>query len=82
MDEKIFKVLAAIFAIRSKEYVKRGDFVAASVYDNAFDMLSYAVKDRWDCLLEFDWAIEATDLIEKVGTDIDFWDLEELIKGE
>lgn len=82
-QKKIFKILAAMFAMRAEFYQKREDHSAAVTYRNAFDMLAYAVNGSWDCLSQFGWSDEAEDLINKVGVNIDFWDLEELIqKGE
>ena len=80
--KKILKVLGAIFAMRAKYYHERKEYAEAIAYDNAFDMLAYAVNENWDCLSQFGWSDEAEDLINKVGADIDFWELEELIKGE
>lgn len=80
-QKKILKILAAIFAMRAVYYRDRGEHAAAIAYDNAFDMLAYAVNENWDCLSQFGWSDEAEDLINKVGADIDFWDLEDLIKG-
>lgn len=82
-QKKIFKILAAMFAMRAEFYQKREDHRAAVAYRDAFDMLAYAVNGSWDCLSQFGWSDEAEDLINKVSADIDFWDLEDLIqKGE
>ena len=78
-QQKILKILGAIFALREKEYVQREDYDEAHAYANAFDMLAYAASVDWDYLSQFGWANEAKELIEKVGDDIDFWDLEDLI---
>jgi hypothetical protein len=78
-QQKILKILSAIFALREKEYVQREDYDEAHAYANAFDMLAYAASTDWDCLSQFGWANEAEKLIEKVGDDIDFWELEDLI---
>lgn len=79
-QEKIFKILAAMFALRAKYYHERKEHDIAVTYDNAFDMLAYAATGRWDCLSQFGWSDEAEDLINEIGIDIDFWDLEDLIK--
>lgn len=79
-QKKLFKILAAIFALRAKYYNEKGYHEAASAYDNAFDMLAYAVNGRWDCLAQFGWSDEAEDIINTVGENIDFWDLENLIE--
>lgn len=78
---KILKILAAIFAMRAVNWSDR-DAHAALAYDNAFDMLAYAANGSWDCLSQFCFADEAKELVNRVGSDIDFWDLEEIIKGE
>ena len=79
-QKKILKILGAIFAMRAKYYNERKEYGAAVAYDNAFDMLVYTAEGNWDCLSQFGWADEATDLINEIGSDIDFWELEELIK--
>ena len=79
--KKILKILGAIFAMRAQYYHERKEHDTAVAYDNAFDMLAYAATQNWDCLRQFGWSDEAADLIDKIGTDIDFWDLEEIIKG-
>ena len=86
-DKKIMKILAAIYVMRAKYWASKAkegyDEVALGLscaYDNAFDMLAYAATGNFDCLRQFGWSDEAEELINKVGVDIDFWDLEELIK--
>lgn len=79
-QKRILKILGAIFAMRARYYHERKEHAAAVAYDNAFDMLAYAANESWDCLRQFGWSDEAEDLIDKVGADIDFWDLEDLIK--
>lgn len=79
-QNKIFKILAAMFALRAEYYEDRKEYDTAVAYANAYDMVVYAARGRWDCLSQFGWADEAEDLINKVGADIDFWDLEEIIK--
>ena len=83
----IIKILAAIYAMRAKYWASKSkegyDEVALGLscaYDDAFDMLAYAATGNWDCLRQFGWSDEAEELVNKVGADIDFWDLEELIK--
>lgn len=80
-QNKIFKILAAMLAMRAEYYEDRKEYDAAVAYANAYDMVAYAVKGRWDCLGQFGWADEAEDLINKVGADIDFYELEDLIRG-
>ena len=80
-QKKLFKILVAMLAMRAKYYYERKEWQTAVAYENAYDMVAYAASDRWDCLSQFGWADEAEDLINKIGTDIDFWDLEEMIRG-
>ena len=84
-ENKIMKILAAIFLMRCVYWHNKGEHGIGIAYDNAFDMLVYAVRGEGpglDCLRQFGWFDEAEDLINKVGEDIDFWDLEDLIKKE
>lgn len=80
-QNKIFKILAAMLAMRAEYYEDRKEYDAAVAYANAYDMVAYAARGRWDCLGQFGWADEAEDLINKVGADIDFYELEDLIRG-
>ena len=80
-QNKIFKILAAMLAMRAEYYEDRKEYDAAVAYANAYDMVAYAARGRWDCLGQFGWADEAEDLINKVGVDIDFYELEDLIRG-
>lgn len=87
INKKIMKILAAIYVMRAKYWADEAkikyDEAALGLscaYDNAFDMLAYAATGNLDCLRQFGWSDEAEELINKVGDDIDFWDLEELIK--
>jgi len=79
--KKLLKILSAMFAMRAAYFQERGDHSTAVAYDNAFHMLAYAASGNWDCLAQFGWSDEAEDLISQVGADVDFWKLEELIKG-
>ena len=88
MDKKIFYTLAAMFLMRAKYWNGKAkenyDEIAlgnATAYDNAFNMLAYALRGNWDYLRQFGWSDEAEELINKVGTDIDLWKLEEIVKG-
>ena len=80
-QQKILKILGAIFALREKEYIQRENYDEAHAYANAFDMLAYAASDNWDCLSQFEFAYEAADLIDSVDENINFWELEKLIKN-
>ena len=79
---KMLYILATMFAMRSVFWREKGEPAIATTYDNAYDMLAYVIDDRWDCLSQFDFATIAEQFIDKIGTDIDLWDLEEIIKGD
>ena len=78
-NKKIMKILAAMFALRAKYYNGRGDHSASVAYNDALDMLAYACRGNWDSLRQFGWSDEAEEIIDNVGEDIDFWDLEDFI---
>ena len=80
-QKKLFKILAAMFALRAEYYEDRKEYDTAVAYANAYDMVAYAARGRWDYLSQFGWADEAEDLINKIGADIDFYELEDLIRG-
>ena len=80
-QKKLFKILAAMLAMRAEYYYERKEWETAVFYANAYDMVAYAAEGRWDCLSQFSWADEAENLINKVGIDIDFYELEDLIRG-
>ena len=80
-QKKLFKILAAMLAMRAEYYEDRHEYDTAIAYANAYDMVAYAARGRWDCLSQFGWADEAEDLINKVGADIDFYELGDLIRG-
>ena len=79
-NNRNLKILAAMLALRAEYYRKRCNYDTAIAYDNAFDMLAYAAHENWDCLSQFEFAYNAADLIDSVGENIDFWELEEMIK--
>ena len=81
-QEKIFKILAANFAMRSVFYHDYGEHGIGTAYNDAFDMLAYAAEGRWDCLSQFSWMDEAEELVDKVGEQIDFWELEEIVNTD
>lgn len=81
-QKKLFKILAAMLAMRADYYYKCKDYNTAIAYANAYDMVAYVANNRWDCLSQFSWADEAEDLINKVGVNIDFYELEDLIRGD
>lgn len=80
--EKLLKIVGAIFLMRAEYYRGLDQFWMSVAYDDAFDMLAYAATGNWDCLSQFGWSDDAEYFINKVGADIDFWDLEDLIKKE
>ena len=81
-QEKIFKILAANFAIRAAYYHIHGNRAMSLAYNDAFDMLTYAAEGNWDCLSQFGWMDEAEELVDKVGEQIDFWELEEIVNAD
>ena len=81
-QKKLFKILAAMLAMRADYYYKHKDYNTAIAYANAYDMVAYVANNRWDYLSQFSWADEAEDLINKVGVNIDFYELEDLIRGD
>lgn len=88
MDKKLFYILAAMFALRAKHYHEKwqkddslGGLWFSAAYDNAFDMLDYALAGDWDCLCQFSWFEEAEEIINKVGTNISLMELEDIIKS-
>lgn len=80
-DKKIMKILAAMFLLRAEYWCGRNEIDAAAAYENAFNMLVYALRGNWDYLRQFGWSDEAEELIDKVGADVDLWKLEEIIRG-
>ena len=70
-DNKIFRILAAILAFRAKYWDERGEYAAAVAYDNAFDMLVYALNNDWDCLRQFGWADEAEEILDRYDDNLD-----------
>lgn len=80
-NRKIMKMLGAIYALRSKYYSQRGDHHMAVAYSDAFDMLAYACNGSLENLRQFGWSDDAEDIIDNVGENIDFWDLEDYINS-
>ena len=80
-NDKIMKMLAAIFALRAKYYSDKGWHQEAVAYEDAFEMLAYACSGRLNSLRQFGWSDEAEDILDNVGTNIDFWDLQEYINN-
>lgn len=74
-----FEVIAAMFLIREREAQDRKDYGAAVAYANAFDLLSYAIEERDDCLSQFDGYAEANDFINH-SVYGDMWAMEEIFK--
>lgn len=80
MDKKLSYFLAANFLMRAKYYDERKEYGVAVTYESAFVMIAHAINGSYDCLRQFGWSDEAEELIDKIGTDIDPWDLENLIR--
>lgn len=82
MNSKIVKMLAAIFALRAKYYTEKGWNHEAVVYEDAYDMLSYAADGDLNALRQYGWSDEAEDIIDNAGDNIDFRDLYEYIMNQ
>lgn len=75
-DEKIFRMLFIMFALRAKFYndkwMREDDYTALGMdcaYGNACDMLRYAMAGEWDYLRQFGWADEAEEILDRYGDD-------------
>lgn len=83
---EMLKVIAMMFLIREKSARERKDYGAAVAYANAYDMLCYAVRERSDCLCQFDGYDEAIYCLDDLPRNINISDLEDdynkMTKGE
>ena len=77
-DEKIFRFLVIIFALRDKWYANKWreeeDYIAlgeASAYNNAYYMVKYAMEGDWDALRQFGWADEAEEILDRYDDALD-----------
>jgi len=79
MNEMI-KIIAVMFLLRAQEHSNKNEFWGAVAYDNAFDLLCYALEDNKDCISQFDGYEEAKAFVEE-HPDLNTWALEDFIKG-
>lgn len=77
-DEKIFRMLFTMFALRAKFYndkwMREDDYTALGMscaYGNACEMLRYAMNGDWDCLRQFGWADEAEEILDHYDDALD-----------
>lgn len=77
---EMMKIIAVIFLNREREHSHNNEFWGAVAYANAFDLLCYALKEDEDCLSQFDGYEQAKRFIEE-HPNLDFWGLEDYIKG-
>ena len=77
---EMMKLIAVMFLLRAQEHANKSEFWGAIAYDNAFDLLCYALEDNKDCISQFDGYYEAKAFI-KEHPDLDMWTLEDFIKG-
>lgn len=77
---EIMRILAVMFLQREQVADNTKAYGAAIAYRNAFDLLCYALKDAEDCISQFDGYEQAKAFIEE-HPDLEFWDLEDFIKG-
>ena len=74
------KILAVMFLIRERDANNRKDYGVAVAYANAFDLLCYALKDDTDCICQFEGCEQAKAFIDE-HPNLEFWELEDFIKG-
>ena len=79
MNEMI-KIIAVMFLFRAQEHSNKKEFWGAVAYDNAFDLLCYALEDNEVCISQFDGYEEAKAFV-KEHPDLNTWALEDFIKG-
>lgn len=77
---EIIKIIAVMFLLRAQEHSNKNEFWGAIAYDNAFDLLCYALEDNEACISQFDGYDEAKAFIEK-HPDLNMWAIEDFIKG-
>lgn len=77
---EIMKTLAVMFLHREQVADNAKAYGAAIAYRNAFDLLCYALKDDEDCLSQFEGYEQAKAFINE-HSNLEFWDLEDCIKG-
>lgn len=77
---EIMKIIAVMFLLREQAADSTKANGAAIAYANAFDLLCYALEKNEDCICQFAGYEQAKTFIEEHPT-LDFWELEDFIKG-
>ena len=77
---EMMKLIAVMFLLRAQEHSDKKEFWGAIAYDNAFDLLCYALEDNEDCISQFDGYDKAKAFI-KEHPNLDMWVIEDFIKG-
>lgn len=77
---EIMRILAVMFLQREQVADNAKAYGAAVAYRNAFDLLCYALKDAEDCISQFDGYEQAKAFVDKYP-NLEFWDLEDFIRG-
>ena len=85
-DEKIMRFVAIILALRAKYWNNKAkeshDEVAMGAgiaYDNAFDLLRYAMAGEWDYLRQFSWSDEAEEILDRYDDALDIETIKAII---
>ena len=74
------KIIAVMFLLREHSSDNAKAFGAAIACANAFDLLCYALKEDENCISQFAGYEQAKAFIAEHPT-LDFWKLEDFIKG-
>ena len=77
---EIMRILAVMFLQREQVADNAKAYGTAIAYRNAFDLLCYALKDDEDCISQFEGYEQAKAFINE-HPNLEFWDLENCIKG-
>lgn len=85
-DEKIFRMLYIMFALRAKYYNdkwnREDDYTALGMdcaYSNAYEMLAYAMAGDWDAIRQFGWADEAEEILDRYDNSLDIETIKAII---
>lgn len=78
--EKLLKLIACLFLARAYYYGEKKDFARANAYKSAYHLLCYAIHDREDCIMGWDFYEPACDLIHQ-HPYVDVWDYEEIYEN-
>jgi len=77
---EIMKILAVMFLQREQVADNAKAYGTACAYANAFDLLCYALKENTDCISQFSGYEQAKAFIDE-HPSLEFWELEDCIKG-